>query len=99
MAAAALEACRIASAGGFKGSWTETGSGDFWAVSDSGEATVWVFDWIYGAKPYRQLSFQDSRPAGADVAGAEEARIGLSGLGLKIGLRVRLPFSNPAGRS
>jgi hypothetical protein len=94
------EVCgRIASAGGFKGSWTETGSGDFWAISDAGEATVWVFDWLYGAKPYRQLSFQGSKPAGANVVGAEEARIGLTGVSLKIGLRIRLPFSGRAARS
>lgn len=92
------EVCgRIAAARGFKGSWTETGSGDFWAISDAGEATVWVFDWLYGAKPYRQLSFQESKPGGANVAGAEEARIGLSGVSLKIGLRVRLPLSKRAG--
>jgi len=87
---------RFAAASGFNGSWTEVGSGDFWSLEDGGEATIWVFDELYGSKPYRLLSFQESKPAGANISGAEEARIGLSGFGLKIGLRIRLPFSKRA---
>lgn len=89
---------RLASADGFTGNWTETGSGDFWAIDDAGEASVWVFDWLYGSKPYRQLSFQDSKPAGANVNSAEQARIGLSGISVRIGFRVRLPFAGRAER-
>jgi hypothetical protein len=88
---------RLASAAGFTGNWTESGSGDFWAVDESGEATAWVLDWFYGSKPYRQLSFLRSKPGGGNISNVEEARIGLSGVSLKIGFRVRLPFSGRSG--
>lgn len=87
---------RLSAAAGFTGHWTETGSGDFWAIDDSGEAKVWAFDLLYAGKTYRQLSFQESKPAGANVNGAEEAKIGLSGVSVRIGFRIRLPFGRPA---
>jgi len=84
---------RLSAAAGFTGNWTETGSGDFWAIDDSGETKVWAFDLLYGGKTYRQLSFQESKPAGANINSAEEAKIGLSGVSVRIGFRVRLPSS------
>ena len=93
------EVCgRFVAAGAASGDWTETGSGDFWAIDDSGEATVWVFDLLYSGNAYRQLSFQESKPSGANVNAAEEAKIGASTFGFRIGFRIRLPFSRSGSR-
>jgi hypothetical protein len=89
---------RLAAADGFTGSWTENGSGALWAFNDSGEASVWAFDWMYASKPYRQLSFQQAQPAGTNVNAAESARIGLSGMSFKIGIRLRLGAAVRADR-
>ena len=89
---------RYASAGGFSGDWTETGSGDFWSLADSGQASAWAYDWMYDGKPFRQLSFQETAPEGESVKNARDARIELTGLGVRLGFRIRLPFGRPAER-
>jgi len=93
------EVCgRFVAPGATSGDWTETGSGDFWAINDSGTATVWVFDLLYSGNTYRQLSFQESKPSGANVNAAEEAKIGASTFGFRIGFRIRLPFPRSGSR-
>jgi hypothetical protein len=89
---------RLAAADGFTGNWTENGSGSLWGFSDSGEATVWIYDWMSASQSYRQLSFQEAQPAGTNVGSAASARIGISGLSVKIGVRLRFGAEGRADR-
>jgi hypothetical protein len=88
---------RIGSAGGFSGDSTETAAGDFWSFEDSVRAKVWAYDWTYDNGSYRMLSFQENAPSGTGIRDAREAKIGLSGLGVRVGVRVRLPFGAAGG--
>jgi len=82
---------RLASVGGFQGSWTETGSGDFWEFSDSGtDAYLWAYDWNVNDATYRQIVLQKETPTGATVSDARHAKLGLSGFTATIGIRIGL---------
>ena len=82
---------RLASVSGFNGSWTETGSGDFWDFSDSGtDAYLWTYDWNVNNATYSQIVLQKETPSGATVSNARHAKLGLSGFSATIGIKIGL---------
>ncbi len=82
---------RLAGVQGFRGDWSETGSGDFWSFAESGSGyKLYAYDWTTGGATYPQLVFQADTPAGASVSNAREARLDLTGVTASVGLRVRL---------
>ena len=91
LAAVFSVAGRLASVSGFKGDWTEEGSGDFWNFSDNGaNSSAWYYDWNAGQKTYGQLAFQDDIPSGTMVSNARPAKLGLSGFTVSVGVKIGL---------
>jgi len=82
----------LLSASGFKGNWTEQGSGDLWNFLDSGSGTyVWYYAWKFNDKTYSQVVFQDEEPAaGATVSNVRRAKFGLTGFTATIGVKIGL---------
>lgn len=82
---------RLASVGGFKGSWTEEASGDFWDFSDSGtDAYLWTYDWTVRGSTYAQLLAQKEAPSGTTVANVGKAKWNLSGYSASAGIKIGL---------
>jgi hypothetical protein len=80
---------RLASVSGFKGDWTEQGSGDFLNFSDSGTGSAaWYYDWNVNQKTYGQFAFQDDMPSGTAISNARSAKLGLSGFAVSIGVKI-----------
>lgn len=73
------------------GPWTLTGSsgltGDY---ARSGDRTLWRYDYAGAAGSYSLWALSDAEPALPRASGEEPARIDLSGLALRAGLRVAL---------
>lgn len=80
---------RYASVGGFKGSWTEEASGDFWDFSDSGtDAYLWAYDWTVRGSTYAQLLAQKESPSGTTAANVRKAKWNLSGYSASAGIKI-----------
>jgi hypothetical protein len=74
---------------GFQGDWTETGAGDLWSFSESGQGTLYYYDWTAGGATYAQVVIQSALPEGSAVSNAREARVELTGFAATAGIKIR----------
>jgi hypothetical protein len=82
---------RFASISGFRGDWTEVGSGDFWDFEESGTGQdIWYYEWMPGTKSYSQWTFQDEIPSGEGIKNARAAKLEILGFSVLLSIKIGL---------
>lgn len=77
---------RYAKIGGFEGYWEKRNNS---GVTDSGEGSLYYFEWEWGGDWYTTVTVGDAPPAEPNRRNVREARVDFSGFMLRVGIRIR----------
>jgi hypothetical protein len=81
---------RLASVTGLNGDWTKTGHSFGGPFTTSGVGSLWSFEDKVDGTTYIFTQVSDRPPNGSSFGDIRNASIGLSGVGARIGLRIKL---------